>query len=129
MRLVTRRLSAALYALWFALYLGAPGLVHPCPEHTAPTASANVHDGHGSHTGVALQGSRDRSDPSNEAGDCCCPGPRCGAGAMDLPYAPTIAILVVRAQAAPAFVVPERAFTARPPHFLPYSTAPPAIDA
>lgn len=28
-----RRLSSLMVALWFALYVGAPQLLHPCPQH------------------------------------------------------------------------------------------------
>ena len=126
MRHVTRRLSAALFALWFALYMGAPGLVHPCPEHSAPGASVAVGEGaHGDHGSTSLADAGQSSDTPSDGHGCCCPGPQCGAGAMVLAEAPTIAGAALTPQVAPDFRAPERAFGARPEHLLPYSTAPP----
>ncbi|MGQ0640569.1 MAG: hypothetical protein ACT4P6_07335 [Gemmatimonadaceae bacterium] len=118
-----RRLTGALFALWFALYLGAPQLVHPCPAHAAAaSAAADEHaTHHGGHGAPADQTSNDQ--PNRE---CCCPGPQCGASAL-VAVAPTLDSRA-RPQVVDKWTPRDDTLSPRPraAHLLPLSTAPPA---
>ncbi len=95
-----RRLSSLAVALWFALYVGAPQLLHPCPQHAVPgawghgramaahhvgasaAASATMPMGgtesSAAHDHGATPSSGDTSAPTGKH-NCCCPGPQCGS--------------------------------------------------
>ncbi|HEV8366095.1 MAG TPA: hypothetical protein VGQ52_21445 [Gemmatimonadaceae bacterium] len=133
MRGSARRVVAAMFTLWFALYLGVPQAIHPCPTHSAKagirTAAAAQHHRAGDRTQHHAAGHSEQSKGKGHAEQCCCPGPQCGAGAL------TVAL----PRFAPASVVAQRAVTApsaqqltpveRPAYALPCSTAPPASVA
>lgn len=141
-----RRPIAALLALWMALYLGAPQLVHPCPAHSALRAShaasassAARHGGHhqaapsgargesGAHDLVSAPGDHGEHHRGDRAGDsCCCPGPQCGSGSALLEGALAWHFAgVIRATDARAFG-PRTPGRPRAAHSLPFATAPPA---
>lgn len=122
-----RRLTAALHLVWFALYVGAPQLVHPCPEHTAPghvaAAAAQAPSGGHAHHG-------DPSPASDAKGDdCCCPGPQCAVAAMvassDRATSPGA---LGASEGVPRFE-PAGAPRSRIAHVLPFATAPPSRSA
>ncbi len=126
-RVSARRFTAALHLVWFALYVGAPQLVHPCPEHAAPGLAAETvakapSGGHAHHG--------DPSPASDAKGDdCCCPGPQCGVAAMvassDRAVSPGV---ISPCEGVPRF---ERARgpRSRTAHVLPFATAPPSRSA
>lgn len=121
-----------MYMLWFALYVGAPQLVHPCPEHNAASAAvaavsesdeaAAAHHAH--HSPAQTPDSDQNSD-----GDCCCPGPHCGTIAMDLgntrPVAFPAPLAMDLAPSGTSTLAPAN----RVAHALPFATAPPAQSA
>jgi hypothetical protein len=121
---------AGWYSLWFALYLAAPQVVHPCPSHSA-AASAVAAPGEGHHhAGQHVEHAPvQQHDKQSDASDCCCPGPQCGAS-MALAAASQLTPLaqaVTRAVVAPhGAALVARAW---PAFFLPFSTAPPASVA
>ncbi len=126
MRARARRFTGTLFSLWFALYVGAPQLVHPCPAHSAVAPSQATQVDHAAHHGdhsAPQQRGEDRDD------SCCCPGPQCGASALVATATPAVPGAVAR---------PTRESTARndtltprvrAAHVLPCSTAPPASVA
>ncbi len=118
--------------LWFALYVGAPQLVHPCPEHnaasvvavTAAESAQEVAGHHAHHAPAETQGGDQNSD-----GNCCCPGPHCGTMAMDPGSARAAAFsLPVALDLAPAGTT-ALAPASRVAHVLPFATAPPSQSA
>lgn len=148
-----RRLSSLMVALWFALYVGAPQLLHPCPQHavhgawnvaagaeqaTAQHASAlpeaAAHAAHHASgptqsPSSALQSDGDShsqhsSGPEGEH-DCCCPGPQCGSAAVVVAVdTPSVSVTIVDAAVSVA-APPLVPAASRVAHTLPYATAPP----
>lgn len=133
MRTSTRRLTALMLGLWFALYLGAPQLVHPCPEHAAASAggaaAGHAHPGaQHAHDGAVPGGSArdgEKSAPSHSGAGCCCPGPQCGAGAMTLTSPATLFRSPVSLVGAMVRSWHEETPARRPDFFIPFGTAPP----
>jgi len=130
-----RRPIAAWFTLWMALYVGAPQLVHPCPEHSAVAAVASASHsatttaegehgaGHGHH-GAQLAHGPAQGDGSSTG--CCCPGPQCGSSAALATVSPAwrVAITIRPQRSTPGgrtVVAPRRVA-----HALPFATAPPA---
>ena len=133
-----RRLSSFMVALWFALYVGAPQLLHPCPQHAVPESMGAAMRHHAA-MGVAgeranapaaathaYDAQRSRAPPAPAQDHrCCCPGPQCGSAVVVVaPTATWIDVTLVATTVAP--VAPR---VAPPPtrfaHTLPYATAPP----
>lgn len=118
-----------------ALYVGAPQLVHPCPEHSAVAAAASgshpatitVEGEHGTghaHHGTQLADGPEQGDASSTG--CCCPGPHCGSSAaLATDSAAWRVAITIRLQCstpgARTAVAPRRVA-----HALPFATAPPA---
>ena len=120
---------AALFALWFALVLGDPGLLHSCPMHGGhgsahATASAGNEHGmtaHGEH-GASHHGSHGKTGPCTCVGQCC--------AAPALASLPTVAALVVPATIAlaePTLHVALEPAAVSPTLRLPFANGPPTI--
>ena len=125
---IARRFTAALHLLWFALYVGVPQLVHPCPEHMAAGVEVEAPEQTGPSGGHAHHG---KPSPSQDARgeECCCPGPQCGVAAMVAGTDRAVSPGVVRpGKAAPHFAR-LGASRGRIPHALPLATAPPSPSA
>lgn len=147
------RLSSLMVALWFALYVGAPQLLHPCPQHAvqgvgseakpghhavarpAGEHSVTAHDAaHQSSAATATPGDAGHSHGDPQSGqsdapagehDCCCPGPQCGSAAIVVALqTPWISVSIVDADVA-IDAPPFAPATTRVAHTLPYATAPP----
>ena len=132
MRSLTRPLTALLLGLWFALYLGAPQLVHPCPEHAAVNeltpAPGHAHHGAGSRPSGASARDSEKSAPAHSGDGCCCPGPQCGAGAMTLTSPATLFRSPVSLVGAVVSSWRDDAPSRHPDFFIPFGTAPPAAS-
>ncbi len=133
-----RRLSSLMVALWFALYVGAPQLLHPCPQHAvqgvwgastsmANDAASSASSAHHATSAAHSHGAPHSGDSSTPAGehDCCCPGPQCGSSAVVVAVDTSwIRVSIVDASvtiAAPPLVPA----SSRVAYTLPYATAPP----
>jgi hypothetical protein len=81
-RSLPHRLLGAFCALWLAISIAAPGLVHECPAHgglVAASAAGGHSAGHSTHDG----GSRDHGAPT-----CSCLGDCASANTVSLVSAP-----------------------------------------
>jgi hypothetical protein len=124
---------AAFLALWVALFVGEPGLVHGCPVHGGIVAAAAPgHDGGGSRMAVMGDAHAAPAHQHHQGGHhgCTCPGD-CTAGSSvvpALPAAPTTGALVEPTYRVVADGRPVEASLPRlaPPHALPFANGPPA---
>ncbi|MEP7002330.1 MAG: hypothetical protein ABI969_17710 [bacterium] len=124
-----RRLSrwsrpfSALFALWFAVVLGDPGVLHSCPMHGAHAMASG---GHASHAAAAHHQSHDSAPTKNSSGDCSCVGQCCAAAAVA--SLPAVASFAVPAHVARPSALPEypRDDIPSSPHVrLPFANGPP----
>src|SRR3954465_14702229 len=123
-----RRLSrpfAALFALWFALVMGDPMVLHSCPMHGAQ---------HGMHAGghaggheAAHGGSTDTSHHGGTSNICTCVG-QCSASVAValLPAPPTFTVPAHVAQPDSWLEQPAGYVPASPDLRLPFANGPPA---
>jgi hypothetical protein len=148
MRLLARphaRPLHALFALWFAIVLGDPGVLHACPMHgghgaappsaaaaaTAAAAAAAAAAGHQGHSAQMPSGVDHSVPDSAQHPDspvpCTCVG-HCAASSTTaaVPAAASVLVpgthLVVQGAAAPA---PSRDVPASPDLRLPFANGPP----
>jgi hypothetical protein len=120
-----RRLSrplSALFALWFALVLVDPGVLHACAMHGsghAPAAAASdVTADHGAH--------HDAAPEKDAATQCSCVGQCSVAPAVaPLPDVATFAVPTRVAQAAALFAEPADLVASSPDVSLPFANGPP----
>jgi hypothetical protein len=126
---------SVLFALWFAVVLGDPGVLHSCPMHGAGHGVATSHHmAHASHHDEVAHGAThaEHGSPAGDGhhapGPCTCVGHCCAAPAVaPLAVAPAVYVPVEvlaehRAlQSAPS--VPRAAPTIR----LPFANGPPAV--
>jgi hypothetical protein len=141
------RLSApftALFALWFAIVLGDPGMLHACPMHGGghgahgteqASAPAPSHDTPGMHehhtaghsaTHESDQGSR--HDVPAPAGPCTCVGHCCAAAALaPLPTVASLPVPAAVAQERDPLDAPSVVAPASPGLRLPFANGPPAV--
>jgi hypothetical protein len=118
----TRRVTASLFAFWFALYIGVPELVHPCPTHSA--VAEQVGAGGHAHGAVAGHGSHGTPEPTEHTGECCCPDPQCGAQAV----VPAAAVQLSESPRGVRSMQPSPTSGVQRPRIerlLPFATAPP----
>jgi hypothetical protein len=125
----------ALFALWFALVLGDPGVLHSCPmhgghgaAHTVPAAAtATTHGGHAAHVAaMAEAGSPEAGHQGDTAAPCTCVGHCCAAaGAAPVSPATTVVVpdAVARVRRPP--VAPSSDAPASPDLRLPFANGPP----
>ena len=124
---------AALFALWFAVVLGDPGLLHSCPMHgghgvASATASADAGHrmvGHGEHASMDHGASHDASQ-HGKSGPCTCVGQCCVAPAVaPLPAAAAMHVPATVSRAEPALLVAFVVAPAAPDTRLPFANGPP----
>jgi hypothetical protein len=126
----------ALFALWFAIVLGDPGVLHACPMHggghgaghaaTAPAAPTG-HEGHAMHGAPAAeQTAPGATQQSDTPAPCTCVG-SCSAASTATPvpvvaavHVPEAVAEVRRPLAAPSVDAP-----ASPALRLPFANGPP----
>ena len=121
-----RRLSrplSALFALWFALVLVDPGVLHACAMHGgghgAPAVTAPAAQGdHGGH--------HDATPEKGSAAQCSCVG-QCSVtpAVAPLPHVPTFAVPTHVAQATSLFAEPAEFVAPAPDVSLPFANGPP----
>jgi hypothetical protein len=124
------RLFAALFAVWFAVIIGDPGVLHSCAMHGAGHgghgAATTTHAAHGGHAAAAGH-HPDTSAPA-QPGPCSCVGHCCAATAVaPLPLAPALELPTTAP--APAEPLPPAAsdVPASPALRLPFANGPPAV--
>jgi hypothetical protein len=121
------RFLAAFSALWLAISIAEPTVLHLCPMHdgAAAVAAPSDHAGHASH--AAADAAEDANAPSDEESACLCIGDCPAAtGTGLLPERVTIIDIVVRVgsdSGLPAFeyVPVSRAL------LLPFANGPPSL--
>jgi hypothetical protein len=136
MRFLTRPLTALL-ALWFAIMLGDPGVLHTCAMHgghgghgaapaTAPAAHG-VEVGHGGHGAVPHSAPADAPQPG-APGPCTCIGHCCAVtAAAPLPTLATLPVPVAVAEERHPLDAPSVDAPAAPDRRLPFSNGPPTV--
>jgi hypothetical protein len=135
MRHLTRPLTA-LFALWFAVMLGDPGLLHTCAmhgghgSHGATPAATAAHDApmaHGAHGAMHQSAPADAPRP-DAAGPCTCIGHCCAVTvAAPLPTPATIPVPVAVAQERHPLDAPAADAPAAPDRRLPFANGPPTV--
>lgn len=132
----------ALFALWFAVVLGDPGLLHSCPMHgghgvahaAASTGSAQhvhgmAHDAHASHdiaAADAAQHDAQQGSPHHGTGPCTCIGQCCAMSAVaSVPVVSAVHVPTTVARAEQPFVVALGVAPASPDTRLPFANGPP----
>jgi hypothetical protein len=114
----------ALFALWFAMVLGDPGVLHACPMHgghgASHSPSAAAPAAHGEHSAHAMPAAEMAAPEAGQHGatpaPCTCVGHCCAAPA------------VAPVSRAAALVVPEAVAEVRRPLAAPSSDAPASPD-
>lgn len=113
------RIVAALFAVWIAVVIGDPGVLHSCPEHGAHALTA-AHGSHSAHHDAGHQ------HGSKSHGGCTCVGSCCVTAAVG--PLPTVATFAVATHIVPAVEQPrigsDVAFTS-PDRLLPFANGPP----
>ena len=124
------RWFASLFAVWFAVSLAEPAMLHACRMHGMHTAGAAsmapVHAAHHAHG--ALHGAvPDSQRTSHPASHCTCLGSCTASSAGAVLPAPAESLRASAAfvAAAPIHAVVARAITSAP-FVLPYANGPPA---
>lgn len=134
---------AALFALWFAVILGDPGMLHSCPMHgghgghAAATAAGGhdmaAHASHGMHAAAAMaaDAAPQQSAPHHGGtGPCTCVGQCCAASiAAPLPTVATIHLPATVARTEPAQLAARAELPAAPDFRLPFANGPPDTTA
>jgi len=121
---------AALFALWFALVLGDPGLLHSCPTHGGH-GSANATASAGAEHQMATHAEHDASRHGDhghhgKTGPCTCVGQCCAAPALvSLPAVPPLHVPTAVALAEPTLHVAIEPAPASPASRLPFANGPP----
>jgi hypothetical protein len=132
---------SALFALWFAIVLGDPGMLHACPMHgghgaqgaqqaAAPAPGHDMAGMHGHHMAPpTTQGSHQGSQHQAPApGPCTCVGHCCAAPVpAPLPIVATLPIPAVVAEARHPLAAPSSPAPAAPDVRLPFANGPPAL--
>lgn len=131
---------AALFALWFAIVLGDPGLLHSCPMHgghgaahaTASSATSGHHMAamHGTHSdasaGVASHAAVPDASHHGSTGPCTCIGQCCAMSAVaSLPVASDMHVPATVSRVEPPTLVAFGIAPAAPDTRLPFANGPP----
>jgi hypothetical protein len=130
-----RRLSRpldALFALWFAIVLGDPGVLHACPMHGGHgghggTHAAAAHVGHEMHGGAQATATSASDEAHHDAAPACtCVGHCCAASSV-APVPPVAAVYVPNAvaEARAPLSFPSTDVPASPDFRLPFANGPP----
>ncbi|MFL5606993.1 MAG: hypothetical protein ACJ8AD_11150 [Gemmatimonadaceae bacterium] len=128
---------AVLFALWFAIVLGDPGMLHTCAMHgghgghgAAAAAPTPSHDGHGMHgaSGNAHQSAPADTHRPDSAPACTCIGHCCAVTvAAPLPAVATVPVPVAVAEERHPLDAPPVQAPAAPDRRLPFSNGPPTV--
>jgi hypothetical protein len=139
------RLSApftALFALWFAIVLGDPGMLHACPMHgghgahgtqqvSAPAPSHDtpgMHGHHADHSATHESDQRSRHDAPAPTGPCTCVGHCCAAAVLaPLPTVATLPVPAAVAEVRHPLAAPSSPAPAAPDLRLPFANGPPTV--
>ena len=126
---------AALFALWFAVIIGDPGLLHACPmhgghgvAHAAASSTASKHHAATMHTTAATGDavSHDASHHHGAANTCTCVGQCCATPSLaPLPTVASLHVPATIALAEPVQRVALQPATAAPDLRLPFANGPP----
>jgi hypothetical protein len=125
----------ALFALWFALVLGDPGVLHSCPMHGghgsahagSVAATPTLHGAHAAHAAPAADaGAPEAAHHGDTPAPCTCVGHCCAAPAV-APVSPVAVLAVPEAVADVRHPVstPSRDAPASPDLRLPFANGPP----
>jgi hypothetical protein len=130
---------AVLFALWFAIVLGDPGMLHTCAMHgghgghgatPAAPAAATTHDAHAAHGthGAAHQSAPADAPQPNAPAPCTCIGHCCAVTvAAPLPTLSTVPVPVAVAQERHPLDAPAIDAPAAPDRRLPFANGPPTV--
>jgi hypothetical protein len=122
---VWSRPFAALFALWFAIVLGDPGLLHSCPMHGAHAAQASSASAHAMHGTASAHHGSQKQLPT---GPCTCVGHCCATTAVaPLPRLATFAVPAHVAQPVAFPEFPSEQVPASPDLRLPFANGPPQV--
>jgi hypothetical protein len=123
----------ALFALWFAMVLGDPGVLHACPmhgghgaTHSAAAASPAAHGEHSAHAMSAAEAAPEAGHHGDTPAPCTCVGHCCAAPAV-APVSPAAAVAVPEAVAEVRrpLAAPSSDPTPSPDLRLPFANGPP----
>ena len=128
-----RRLSRplnAIFALWFAIVLGDPGVLHSCPMHgghSATHAAASAHAGHAMHGASAAPASAPEAAQHHDApAPCTCVGHCCAASTVaPVPTVSAVHVPEAVAEVQHPLTVPSADAPASPDLRLPFANGPP----
>ena len=127
-----RRLSRplnAIFALWFAIVLGDPGVLHACPMHGGhgATHAAAAHAGHGMHAASAASTSASEATQHHETPALCtCVGQCCAASTVaPVPTVPAVHVPAAVAEVQHPLTAPSADAPASPDLRLPFANGPP----
>jgi hypothetical protein len=117
------RFLSSLFALWFVVVLGDPGVLHACPEHGG-------HSAPGAHAAHQMSGGNHNTAPSAPAttSGCTCIGSCCAA--PTLARLPQVASFTVAPEIIPEIGQPEHPVSAPAPlpeRLLPFANGPPQV--
>ena len=129
---------AALFALWFAVMVGDPGMLHSCPAHGghgahAAASAAGGHDApathamHGAHDAGAMHSaSQHGTQHHDKTGPCTCVGQCCAASiAAPLPAVAALQAPATVVRAEQPLIVALGDSPAAPDLRLPFANGPP----
>jgi len=127
----------ALFALWFAIVLGDPGVLHACPMHgghrgaghssAAATAPAG-HEGHAMHGAPAAeQGTSEAAQHHDTPAACTCVGHCCAsATAAPMPLIAAVHVPEAVAEVRHLLAAPSSDVPSSPALRLPFANGPPS---
>ncbi len=125
---------AALFALWFAVIIGDPGLLHACPMHGnhggahAAASSTNTHHAASMHQAATTSdaASHDASPHHGGSSTCTCVGQCCATPSLaPLPAVANLHVPATVALVEPVQRVALQPATAAPDLRLPFANGPP----
>jgi hypothetical protein len=124
----------ALFALWFAMVLGDPGVLHSCPMHGGhgaahPSSAASAADGaseHAGHATASMAGSSEAGHHGDTPAPCSCVGHCCAApAAAPVGTAGTLVVPDTVARVRRPLAAPPSRAPASPDLRLPFANGPP----
>jgi hypothetical protein len=124
----------AIFALWFAMVLGDPGVLHSCPMHgghgavgAAAAAAPAGHEGHSAHGSTSASSSAETGQHRGTPAPCTCVGHCCAAPVVaPLPTVTSLHVPAAVAEVRHPLAVPSRDVPASPDTRLPFANGPPS---
>ena len=124
---------AALFALWFAVIIGDPGLLHACPmhgshggAHAAASSTAGEHHSAAMHEGATTDAASHDASPHHGSNSCTCVGQCCATPSLaPLPAVANLHVPATVALVEPVQRVALQPTTAAPDLRLPFANGPP----